>query len=77
MSNTGYFIYCNGNTDKEAFDARLEFDITLIDYVGDDSWVEKTVFDIKKLLDGEKVPPAGAACDYCAYFGAREEHLRS
>src|SRR5687768_18339188 len=23
VSNTGYFVYCNGNTDKEAFDGRL------------------------------------------------------
>ena len=23
VSDTGYFVYCNGNTDKEAFDAKL------------------------------------------------------
>ena len=30
VSDTGYFVYCNGNTDRQAFDAKLEFDITLI-----------------------------------------------
>ena len=30
VSPTGYFVYCNGNTDKEAFDGILEFDIKII-----------------------------------------------
>jgi hypothetical protein len=34
VSDTGYFVYCNGITDKKAFDAKLEFDITLIAYEG-------------------------------------------
>lgn len=42
VSNTGYFVYCNGNTDKKAFDAKLEFNITLIPYEGNDSWIDKT-----------------------------------
>ena len=29
VSNIGYFVYCNGKLDNEAFDARLEFDVTL------------------------------------------------
>jgi len=34
VSGTGYFVYCNGITDKKAFDGRLEFDVTLIPYEG-------------------------------------------
>ena len=30
VSDTGYFVYCNGKTDKEAFDGKLEFDIEFI-----------------------------------------------
>src|SRR3989304_8857321 len=30
VSPTGYFVYCNGKTDRAAFDAKLEFDIKLI-----------------------------------------------
>lgn len=29
VSDTGYFVYCNGDTDKEAFDGKLEFNILL------------------------------------------------
>ena len=40
VADTGYFVYCNGDKDKKAFDAKLEFNITLIPYKGNDSWVE-------------------------------------
>jgi hypothetical protein len=72
VSNTGYFVYCNGKTDREAFDGKLEFDIDLLPYTGDDSWVEKTIFKIKKCLDGE-MPKSGAECDYCNYRKAVNE----
>lgn len=71
VSNTGYFVYCNGRTDREAFDAKLEFEIKIIPYVGDDSWVEKAVREAHKCLMSEKLPAPGADCDYCAYFKAR------
>jgi len=74
VSSTGYFVYCNGDTDKKAFDSKLEFDITPIPYTGDDSWVEKTLCDIKKCLDSDEIPESGEACDFCAYFYARKQH---
>ncbi|HXK52715.1 MAG TPA: PD-(D/E)XK nuclease family protein, partial [bacterium] len=74
VSDTGYFVYCNGNTDLEAFDAKLEFDVTLISYTGDDSWVEQTIFDIKKCLDSDKIPESAPDCDYCAYYNTRDKH---
>src|SRR3989338_2988824 len=30
VSPIGYFLYCNGKTDREAFNGRLEFDLKLI-----------------------------------------------
>lgn len=71
VSNTGYFVYCNGRTDREAFDAKLEFDVTLIPYTGNDSWLEKTIMAAHRCLNGDKLPVAGQNCDYCAYFEAR------
>lgn len=70
VSSTGYFVYCNGNADKEAFDGKLEFDIKIIPYVGDDSWVEKTVKDAIECLKGNKLPEPGLDCDYCRYVQA-------
>lgn len=73
VSDIAYFVYCNGITDKEAFDAKLEFDIKIIPYNGDDSWVEGVLKDLKKCLLSEKIPESGKDCDYCAYFEARKE----
>lgn len=70
VSDIGYFVYCNGRADREAFDGKLEFDITLIDYKGNDSWVEKTIFDIHKCLNSDTIPEAGEQCDFCSYIKA-------
>jgi CRISPR/Cas system-associated exonuclease Cas4 (RecB family) len=70
VADTGYFVYCNGRTDRAAFDAKLEFEITLVPYSGDDSWVEKTLEEAKKCLDSETVPRPGKNCDYCDYVEA-------
>ncbi|MBI3638122.1 PD-(D/E)XK nuclease family protein [Candidatus Wolfebacteria bacterium] len=70
VSSTGYFVYCNGKSDREAFDAKLEFDITLIDYKGDDSWVEKAIVGAHKCLNNDKIPEVAPDCDYCSYTDA-------
>lgn len=70
VSDTGYFVYCNGITDKKAFDAKLEFDITLIEYKGDDSWVEAVVLKAHKCLNIDKIPESGGDCNYCEYVSA-------
>lgn len=67
VSATGYFVYCNGRTDKEAFDGRLEFRIKLIPYTGDDTWISGTLLDIRACLQNDQMPEAGNACEYCKY----------
>lgn len=67
VSDTGYFVYANASTDEEAFDAKLEFEVTLIPYTGSDEWVEKTLVSIKKCLDDDRVPSPSKDCDYCTY----------
>ncbi|MBI2278489.1 MAG: PD-(D/E)XK nuclease family protein [Candidatus Brennerbacteria bacterium] len=67
VSKTGYFVYVNGKTDRAAFDGRLEFDVKLIPYEGDDAWVEDVIYAIHACLRSDKIPPAGGDCDFCAY----------
>ena len=67
VSSTGYFVYCNGDTDKKAFDAKLEFDIKIIPYKGDDSWVDQAVLDAHKCLNADSLPKPSDDCDYCKY----------
>src|SRR3989338_448971 len=67
VSDTGYFVYVNGKTDRKAFDGKLEFDVRIIPYTGDDSWVEKTLLTMKKCLMDRRIPMKNYACDYCNY----------
>ena len=67
VSNTGYFVYANGRKDLKAFDGKLEFNVELLDYTGNDSWVEKTLVEIKKCLDSNKIPEYTTDCDFCNY----------
>lgn len=66
VSDTGYFVYCNGDSSKEAFNGRLEFHIKLIPYQGNDGWIENAVKDAYICLKGS-MPEKGADCDYCSY----------
>lgn len=66
VSNIAYFVYCNGKTDRIAFDGKLEFDIKIISYEGNDSWIEPTLRDIRKCLTGN-LPALTPSCEYCSY----------
>ena len=77
VSDTGYFVYCNGETDKETFDGRLEFDVTLIPYTGNDRWVEPAIIEAHQCLNNDHIPEASDNCDYCAYRDAAESVILS
>lgn len=68
----GYFVYCNADTSKVMFGGVLEFNIKIIPYKGDDSWVGKTIRQAIDCLHSEKLPPSGPDCDYCKYTQARQ-----
>lgn len=70
VSSTGYFVYCNGITDKEAFDGKLEFDIKLLPYEGNDSWIEEVIHEIYSCLQSDTIPDSNPDCDYCNYIAA-------
>lgn len=67
VAKTGYFLFANAGRNRPKFDGKLEFEISIIPYKGDDSWVEPTIFEIKKCLESDKIPPSGEKCEYCAY----------
>ena len=85
VSDTGYFVYANGNADAEAFDNKVEFRTKLIAHTGSSEWVNKTIVEMKNCLDSD-MPPVGDSimggeCEYCAYSRSRTElalnHLKS
>jgi len=75
VSDTAYFVYCNGKVDKKSFSKQLHFDVLLLPYKGNDSWVEPAVLEAYKCLQLEVIPEAEASCDYCQYWKAVKRHI--
>ena len=67
VQNTGYFVYCNGTTDRKAFDGKLEFDVVLLPYEGNDRWVEPALHRMRECLMNDTIPASGEQCDFCSY----------
>ena len=67
VSDTGYFVYCNGIKDEESFKNRLNFKVKLIPYTGNDQWIEPTLKSIKQCLLSNKSPAPHQDCELCKY----------
>ena len=76
VSNTGYFVFVNGMSDRKAFDAKLEFDVQLIAYEGDDAWVGDALTDAKACLMSDAIPEVGERCEFCPYREAAGSQLK-
>lgn len=71
--DTGYFVYVNADSDKEAFDAKLEFEVKLLPYTGNDNWIEKTLYKIKECLENNNIPESRDNCDWCNFWNSRRK----
>ena len=74
VSNRGYFVYCNGKRDRKGFNAKVEFDVDLLPYDGDDGWVEDTIEQIFACLNQNKTPAPNNNCDQCKYNQEMGQH---
>lgn len=75
VSNTGYFVYCNGDSGKDGFKQKLEFSISVLPYEGNDSWIEPILLEIRKCLVTDKIPDPSKECNFCNYFSAVRKHV--
>lgn len=66
VQNTGYFVYANGRKDPTAFNGTLSFRLTVLPYIGDDSWVEPALIKAKACLDAD-IPIPSEDCEFCSY----------
>jgi CRISPR/Cas system-associated exonuclease Cas4 (RecB family) len=78
VNNTGYFVYTNADLTADSFADVLKFRTKIIDYRGNDSWVEKTIMKIKQCLESDEMPEVGKNvmdrtknCEFCEYAKAR------
>ncbi len=67
VADTGYFVFANASKNRDKFDGRLEFELTILPYKGNPNWVESTIIEIKKCLDSDKIPQPNPNCKYCNY----------
>ncbi len=76
VSDTAYFVYCNGKADKEAFNNQLLFDISVLPYQGNDSWVDGAIMEAYQCLQLACIPDMSVDCDYCQYWNGVSKHLK-
>jgi hypothetical protein len=67
VSNTGWFVYCNGIKANDVFKDKLDFDVKLISYTGNTDWIEPTIAKIKDCIDSDNLPDSNKECKYCSY----------
>ena len=76
VSRTGYFFYCNGDLTAEGFNQMLRFNVKILPYEGDDTWVEQAILDAHKCLTGPAIPSPNPDCDFCLYRKCADEVSR-
>ena len=73
VSNSGYFVYCNGDKGKKKFSNKISFKVSILEYVGNDDWVENTILEIKQILNSNKLPETSNECKMCSFIKSRLE----
>ena len=68
VSDVGYFVYCNGDRKKATFDNKVHFKVSVLEYIGNSSWIENTIVEIKELLDQNSTPEFDEDCTHCSYI---------
>lgn len=75
VSPVGYFVYANAHDDKEAFDGKLEFEVTVVECEGNTDWIDAILPKIKQTLDSDAIPAVGSDCEFCPYREAAGKKL--
>lgn len=73
VNNKSVFVYCTGDNTLPSFNGIMNFHIKLIEYIGNTSWVEKTLDKLIECVESDKIPESGLGCDYCKYFNVRKK----
>lgn len=76
VSNTAYLVYANGIKSVAGFDNKLTFEVVLLRYVGDDSWVDDHIENVYRCLQSDRLPESSPDCEFCAYEWHRAQVLK-
>jgi hypothetical protein len=75
VSDTAYFLVCNGLKTPENFDATLHFDLTLVPYTTDTSWIKNKIIEMKKVLEATEVPDLNKTCEKCMFLATGKDFI--
>jgi hypothetical protein len=59
---------CNALKTLDKFDAKLQFELTLVPYKTDASWVESKLVEMESSLESPYVPEINKHCEKCMYL---------
>ena len=68
VQTTAYFVVYNATLERDNFKNKLEFTADLVPYETDSSHIEEKIIEMKKLMDGKKIPPSTPHCQNCNYI---------
>ena len=70
VSNTTYFMVCNGEKTNAFFKNRIDFKTVLVPYNSDISWIPSKIKEMKKTLDKKEIPDYNIECESCVYLAS-------
>jgi hypothetical protein len=73
VAEKGYFVYANALKDRDAFNGKLDFELTILEHTGDTSWVEGKIDQIFETLNKDELPAQGENCEHCPYHYTRND----
>lgn len=75
VSDIAYFLVCNGLKTPDKFDATLHFNLKLVPYKTDISWVKNKIIEMKKVLEAKEVPELNKYCEKCLYLDTGKQFI--
>ncbi|MFZ4394606.1 MAG: PD-(D/E)XK nuclease family protein [Kiritimatiellia bacterium] len=70
VARRAYIVYAVGKIDRPTFDAKVLFDMQLLEHLGNTDWIEPTLLKIKETLMLDSPPPPAPDCELCRYIEA-------
>ena len=70
VSDTTYFLVCNGEKTNEEFSNKLDFKTVLVAYKAEPSWIPDKIKEMKKTLESNKIPEYNINCERCVYLAS-------
>lgn len=67
VSPRAWFLFANGSSAPDQFNARMEFRMTLFPHQAEDTWIEPMLEQMKRTLEADQPPAATEECGWCIY----------